>query len=150
MLPPPVHSVAVIVSAIIGVIIGATWYSPALFGSTWMKLAGIKLTPQQIKAAKKKGMGKSFALQFLGSLVMAFVLSALVNWVDAQTFGEGAAVAFWIWIGFILPVYLPSVLWEGKSWQLYLWTTTRATRRTAILKLRLIATCSLKKNQMKL
>lgn len=119
MLPPSINPLAVIVSAVIGVVIGSFWYSPALFGTAWLKLSGIRMTPQKIRAAKKKGMGKSFALQFVGSLVMAFVLSALVNWVDAQTFGQGAAVAFWIWIGFILPVYLPSVLWEGKSWQLY-------------------------------
>ncbi|MEK6964287.1 MAG: DUF1761 domain-containing protein [Nanoarchaeota archaeon] len=117
MLPPPIHSLAVIVSAIVGMIIGGAWYSPALFGNDWMKLSGI--TPQRAKAAQKKGMGKSYALTFLGTIIMAFILSAIVKWVDAQTFGQGAAVAFWLWIGLILPVHLNSVLWEGKSWKLY-------------------------------
>ncbi len=117
MLPPSVNSLAIIVSAALGMIIGGSWYSPTFFGNAWVKLAGI--TPRQAREAQKKGMGKSYALMFLGTLIMAFVLSAIVKWVDAQTFGEGAAVAFWIWIGFILPVHLGSVLWEGKSWKLY-------------------------------
>ncbi len=117
MLPPPVNPLAIIVSAVIGMIIGGTWYSPALFGSAWTKLAGI--TPGQIRAAKKKGMGKNYALQFIGTLILAFVLSAVVNWADAHTFGQGASVGFWLWIGFILPIHLSSVLWQGKSWKLY-------------------------------
>lgn len=116
MLPPPINAWAVIISAIISMVIGGFWYSPTLFGNAWMKLS--RITPKRAKSAKKS-MGKSYALMFLGTLVMAFVLSAIVKWVDAQTFGEGAAVAFWLWIGFILPLHLGGVLWEGKSWKMY-------------------------------
>ena len=35
---PTINYIAVLVSAVIGMAIGALWYSPLLFGKIWMKL----------------------------------------------------------------------------------------------------------------
>jgi len=105
------------VTAIISMAIGAFWYSPMLFGKLWMTLSG--LSPQAMDEAKKKGMAKKYVLAFVGTLVMSRVLACVIGYANAATLGAGLYVGFWTWLGFIAPVTLGGVLWEGKSWKLW-------------------------------
>ncbi len=117
----PVNYLAVLVAAVASMIIGSLWYGP-LFGKPWMALIG--MTPEKIAAAKGKGMTMSYALMFVGSLVMSFVLAHSLIFASAYTNTTGAIagmmVGFWSWLGFVAPVTLGSVLWENKSWNLWL------------------------------
>ena len=107
---------AVLVAAIISMVLGGLWYGP-LFGKAWMKLIG--MSDDDLKKAKEKGMGKSYLLMFIGSLVMAFVLAHIIQAFGAETWQMGLAAGFWSWLGFIATRSLSSVLWENKSWNLY-------------------------------
>ena len=66
-------------------------------------------------------MMRSYAIMFIGSLLMAFVLAHSIVFASTymQASGISAALqaALWNWIGFIAPVSIGSVLWEGKSWK---------------------------------
>jgi len=112
-----VNYLAVLVAAIASMALGALWYSPRLFGKMWMSLMGF--TEAHMAEAKKKGMGKSYAIMFVGSLLMAYVLSHWIDATSSSTVGAGFQAGFWAWLGFIAPVTLGSVLWEGKSWKLW-------------------------------
>jgi len=83
--------------------VGFIWYGP-LFGKAWMKLTGKK------EMGDKKEMPKTYAILFVASMVTAYVLSVL---------GGSMQTAFWVWLGFQATVLLHSVLFEGKSWNLY-------------------------------
>ncbi len=109
---------AVLVSAIVSFIIGGLWYSPLLFGNAWMKLGGFNNKDKD--KAKKKGMGKLYFATFIGSLVVAYILAHFVIYMGAFVFTDGMQTGFWIWLGFIAPVLLGSVLWEGKPIKYYL------------------------------
>ncbi len=116
----PINYVAVGGAAFASMVIGFLWYGP-IFGKKWMALSGI--TKEQIVASKKKGMAKQYALMFVGSLIMAYVLAHA--FVFASTYMKvsgvmaGLSVGFWNWLGFIAPVTLGIVLWEGKPWKLW-------------------------------
>lgn len=116
----PVNYMAVFAAAVASMILGFLWYGPFL-GKMWIKESGF--SKEKIEAAKKKGMAMSYGLMFLGSLFMAFVLSHAL--VFAQTYmktsgiSSGLTTGFWNWLGFVAPVTLGSVLWEGKSWKLW-------------------------------
>ena len=116
----PINLVTVLCAAIANFVLGFLWYGP-LFGKQWMKLMGI--TKQQVEKAKKKGMAKEMILQFLASLVMAFVLAHALTFASAYLDVTGASAGlqagFWNWLGFIATVSLGCVLWEGKSWKLW-------------------------------
>ncbi|HLC53269.1 MAG TPA: DUF1761 domain-containing protein [Candidatus Nanoarchaeia archaeon] len=112
----------VLVAVIAQMIIGGFWYSPAGFGKQWMKLSG--MTKKQLAKAKKKGMGKSYLLAFIGSLMTAYVLAHFVVYVTAQTLSDGIQLGFWLWLGFVAPITLGMVLWEGKSWKLWILNNT--------------------------
>lgn len=111
-----INYLAVLAAAVANMVIGFLWYGP-VFGKIWVKLMGF--TPEKMEEMKKKPMGKSYAIMFISSLVMAYVLAYFLAALDvSDTFGAVQFV-FWAWLGFIATVVVSTVLWEGKSWQLY-------------------------------
>ena len=112
-----VNYLAVFVSAIVSMILGSLWYSPLLFGNAWMKLSGAK---KDMNKAKAKGMIGSYLAMFIGVLLTAFILAHFVQYVTASSFFEGMQAGVWLWLGFIAPVLLGSMLWEGKPFRYYL------------------------------
>lgn len=108
---------AVLVAAIAGTVVGFLWYGP-LFGKPWAEMMGF--TPDKMTEAKKKGMTTAYTVNFIGALVMAYVLSRSLAERFIASSGPAIVLAFWIWLGFIAFVILGAVLWEGKPIKLYL------------------------------
>lgn len=116
-----VNYIAVFVSAFLSMILGTIWYGP-LFGKPWMKMMGIK--KEDMNGVSSSEMGKLYGIQFLGSVIMAFVLAhSLVfakSYLSLSGVQAGLQSGFWNWLGFIAPVTLGSVLWERRPWKLWL------------------------------
>ncbi len=116
-----INYLAVLVSAVVSMVLGSLWYGP-LFGKRWMALSGIN--PDMMNDPKAKAaMGKSYSIMFVGSLLMSYVLAHAIVFASAYLKVEGIAAGLmaglWNWMGFIAPVTLGTVLWEGKSWKLW-------------------------------
>lgn len=120
----PIDMLSVLVAAFAGMAVGFAWYGP-LFGKQWIVLMG--WTPAQIADGQKQMQGskafKTYALAFLGTVLMADVLAHVIFFSSAYYKQGGTSMglqgAFWSWLGFIVPVMLGKVLWEGKSWKLF-------------------------------
>jgi hypothetical protein len=116
-----VNYLAVLVSGIASMIIGGLWYGP-LFGKAWLRLSGI--SEEKINEVKQKGVTKSYLIMFIGSLVMAFVMAHSLefasNYLLITGVPAGLSGGFWNWLGFVAPVTLGSVLWDGKPWKLWM------------------------------
>ena len=110
---------AVAAAALAGMALGMLWYGP-VFGKKWQMLMGF--TEESVKSMPMKPM-TAMALGLVGQLVMAYVLWHSLAFANAyfQTSGviNGLMAGFWNWLGFIAPVTLGVVLWEGKSWALW-------------------------------
>ena len=115
-----INYLAVLVAAIASMVIGFIWYGP-LFGKMWMRMMGFD--KKKMDEAKKKGMGKTYALAFLTSLIMSYVLAHFVSYLQAMTIADGAILGFWLWIGFFATTQLGMVMWEGKPVKLYILNT---------------------------
>ena len=117
----PVNYFAVVLAAIAAMIIGYLWYGP-LFGKVWMQLSGKSMDMMNDPAMKKIAM-RGYAIQFVGSLLMAFVLShALIfagTYLNTSGISAGLQTGFWNWLGFVAPVTIGTVLWDGKPWKLW-------------------------------
>ncbi len=113
----PINYIAVVVAAVVAHFLGALWYSPALFGKKWMELNGF--TKQRIEDMKKKGMAKSYFVSFIASLVTSYVLANAIVHSGAAKMSCGLFLSFWCWLGFVAPVMLGGVLWEGKPFTLF-------------------------------
>jgi len=120
MIEVPVNYLAVVVAAVANMAVGFAWFGP-LFGKMWISMMG--WTAQHMEEAKKKSMAKTYAIAFVGSLLTAYVLSHLIvfaaSYMQTNGVSVGLSTAFWIWLGFVVPLLLSMVLWEGKPWKLY-------------------------------
>ena len=110
---------AVLVAAIASMVVGSVWYG-VLFRKSWMEMMG--LTPDSMKEMNMT-VNKAYLIQFIASLLMAYVLDHTLIYASAFTGASGLRaglmVGFWNWLGFIAPITLGVVLWEGKPWKLW-------------------------------
>jgi len=106
---------AVLVSAIASMVVVSIWYGP-LFGKMFMKAMcpDMDTWSEEKKAQMKKGMTMTYVWQFIASLVMFYVLAWLMGSLNQLTVMGGLTAAFWVWIGFVVPLKLGDALWGGK------------------------------------
>jgi hypothetical protein len=110
---------AVLASAVASMVVGSIWYGP-MFGKMFMAAMGMdKWSPEKQDAEKKK-MTKLYLGQFLASLVMFYVLAWLMGALGAKSPMSGVTVAFWVWLGFVVPVKFGDALWGGKMTMFWL------------------------------
>lgn len=116
-----VNWLAILLSVVWAMFVGSIWYGP-LFGKPWMKLMGFNKKDKA--GVSSSQMSKLYGIQFVASLVMAYVLAHSLEYASAYLNINGASaglsVGFWNWLGFVATVTLGKVLWEGKPWRLYL------------------------------
>ncbi len=111
---------AVLVSAIAVIVVSFVWYGP-LFGKAWMRMVGFdKATPEEMAQGKKKMPMNAF-IQFVAALVMAWVMAHGIIFANAFMGTSGAwggiMVGLMAWLGYVMPVSIGMVLWEGRSWK---------------------------------
>lgn len=119
----PINYWAVLVAALFNMVLGAIWFGP-LLGKQWA--AAADMTADRMREAQQKGMSLSYALMFVGSLLMAYVLVHSLIFANAYLGTSGALsgllVGLWTWVGFVLPVTIGVVLWDGKPWKYWIIT----------------------------
>ena len=113
-----INYMAVIVAALANYIIGSIWYG-VLFTKRWKTLSGIsemKLVPGFI------------VLGLVASFLMSYVLDhALIYasvYMKMNGMGAGLMCGFFNWLGFIAPVTLGVVMYQKKSWMLWILDNT--------------------------
>jgi len=83
-----INWLAVVAAAVSSFVVGAIWYSPALFGRVWQRETG--LTDEQLKAGNPaKIFGGAFVLSLLAAVVFAMFLGP----APALPFAVGAGLA---------------------------------------------------------
>lgn len=132
---------AVFAAAFSSLVVGFIWYNPKVFGTIWMNETG--MTEEK---AQKGNMLKIFGLTFVYSLMLAFIMSALVihqfgalgmiggpdfiatakpsyaafmaDYGDKfRTFQHGALHGFMSGLFLGLPIIAINSLFEQKSWK---------------------------------
>lgn len=119
----PVNYLAVLASAVLMMALGFLWYGP-LFGKTWSQLMRwSEMTPEKMKEMQKKAR-PAYAATFLGALVMSFVMSHTLifasTYLHESGISAGLQTGFWNWLGFVVPVTIGTVFWDGKPWKLWI------------------------------
>jgi surface polysaccharide O-acyltransferase-like enzyme len=111
------NPLAVIIAAIVEFVIGGVWYG-VLFSSQYIALS--KLTSEEIAAMQASGVGKTYALDFLGCLITAYVLGFFIRATDSRTVLDGIKIAFMAFLGFVLTTNFETVLFERRAPGLYI------------------------------
>lgn len=106
--------IGILAGAIIYMVVSWIWYMPQVFGKEFCALA--KVTCE----CKIEEMWKKLIGAFIGALIMAWVLSLVIDYVGAHNFIGGAVVGFLMWLGFAATIHFSGVLWENRPWKLFL------------------------------
>jgi hypothetical protein len=109
-----VNYLAVFLAGASSMVVGSIWYAQSVFGSTWAKLAKVKID----KNVGGDQMFKLLGLTFLASLVTAYVL-AHITYLSHQFFGnsfmqDAVTTAFWVWLGFTALRFWTHDMFEGR------------------------------------
>jgi hypothetical protein len=99
---------AIVVAAIAYWLLGAVWYGK-LFTNAWTDLEHI--TPEQIKSASPI---LPYVVALLLNLLIAYALSQVCLWRNANTAGRGAAVGVMTWIGIVGPITYTTYMFEMR------------------------------------
>lgn len=106
-----INHLAVFAAAVSNMIVGAIWFSPALFYEAWKTSAG--LSEEQVQAATPARM---YGLGFLAALVIAYNLAAFLG--DANTdLAWGTTAGFLTGFGFIGMMIMAIAAFEQRSWK---------------------------------
>ena len=92
-----INWIAVLVAAVVAFVLGAAWYSPALFARAWATAQGY--TPDKLKSMQA-GAPSAYAVSFVCFLVMATALAVLIGRLGMSGFMAGAGVGALVWLGF--------------------------------------------------
>lgn len=112
MLVMTVNWLAVFAATFAAMIVGALWYGP-LFGAVFMQATGMDTLSREETAQIKKNLGMVYFYQFIGTLVMMYVLAVLIKNLGMTSLKDGVVVAFLTWVGFVVPLKLSDCLWTG-------------------------------------
>lgn len=112
---------AIILATLSTMVVGSIWYTPKVFGNSWMKLVG--KTPKQLD---KNGM-RPILITVVVSLITAYVLAHMV-FLSNKFFGssylqDSVSTAFWLWLGLVAARMITHDAFEGRPAKLTLMNT---------------------------
>ncbi len=110
---PDLNWWAILAAGVSSFVVGAVWYSPALFGKIWQREAG--LTDEQLKAGNPaKIFGGAFVLSMVAAVVFAMFLG------PAPSLGLAVGAGFSAGLCWVAASFGINYLFERKSLALFL------------------------------
>ncbi len=103
----------ILVAALILWVLGALWFSPALFAKPWVAIVGRQM------GEKPKGVAWGMIASYIGDLLLAFVLLHIVIWSGADSVLDGLHIGLIAWLGFILATLYPQSIYEGRPFKYF-------------------------------
>ena len=105
-----INYLAVVVSAVVYWVIGALWFSPAVFGKIWMK--GIGKTQDQLKEGFSY---MAFVWSFIWSFIAAYGIARFLVWTGGNSIGDGFVIGLLAGISFVIAPFVINNLFERRS-----------------------------------
>ena len=120
----PISIPAVLTAGVVMFVIGFLFHGP-ICGKLWMKLANIKSTGKEklsdMTAQMVLNLLADFIMSFVVAMVYAFASTSTLPGVEKVGVACGMAIAFWLWLGFVVTGSAMDVIWMGKSRKLWLY-----------------------------
>lgn len=95
-----VNYLAVLLAGASTMIVGAIWYSKAVFGKTWADLAQVDLDRKMRSGELGWIMGSTFVASLITAYVLAHVAFLSNQFFDNSFMQDTLTTAFWLWLGF--------------------------------------------------
>ncbi|HEX9679169.1 MAG TPA: DUF1761 domain-containing protein [Candidatus Saccharimonadales bacterium] len=100
-------------AAVASMAVGSIWYAKSVFGTAWIKMAGVD--EKRAKTDAPMAMAGMFVLGLVMAYVLAHVSYLSANFFTDYSYQKAAVVSgFWVWLGFVLPVVASGSLFEQR------------------------------------
>lgn len=106
-----INFLAIAIATIIDFVFGAIWYGP-IFGKLWGKIHGFDKLSKAVQQEMMKQMGPLYGVQFAVTLLTNVILAIFISYVPGW---NAYALAAFIWLGFVVPAQVSSVLFGGTE-----------------------------------
>lgn len=103
---------AIVVCSVLAMVMGAVWYSMALFAKPWMKEIGKK-------ESELGGATAGYVIAMVANVVMTIVLASVVRQFSPASAVAGAGLGLAIWLGFIATTAGMNYAFSGRSLKLF-------------------------------
>jgi hypothetical protein len=115
-------NILAIIAASVAAFISAFLWSGPLFGRVRMRLANENGVGNNPPAPKVSQIFLNYVVFLVTAAVMAgiFALAFSSQIMGERTWYRGVVVAVWLWLGFIVTSSSIEVIWNGRSWKLWL------------------------------
>ena len=110
-----INYVAWIVAVVVYYAGGALWYSPVLFGNSWMQLVG--LTPEKMEAEKGNAW-KSYLTSFISALLIGYGMARVMAYLGVATLTGGIISGLFLWVSFVLTTMATNSSFAGRPLKL--------------------------------
>ena len=107
---------AVIIAGVVYFIIGGLWYS-VLFGKQWLEAINLKI--EDLNPPKPITMVVVFASGLLTAYILAHIVEYGITYTNYGGIAGGMTATFWVWLGGIALPGLHGVVYENRTWKLY-------------------------------
>jgi hypothetical protein len=97
-----INYLAVIVAGVAHMAVGLVWFSRRVFGQAW-----IDLTHQDLEPARAW-----LPVAAVGHVVIGLVLAILFQLAGVTTLLGGLAIAWLVWLGFVVTLEIGELVWE--------------------------------------
>ncbi len=106
------HVLSIAVAAVAAFVLGALWYSPALFGRAWV--AANSLTIEKIQEMRATAP-RAYTVSFLCNLAMAAALCVLLHRIGVVSWLTGAKLGALIGFGFAATIGLTGTVYSDRK-----------------------------------
>lgn len=124
----------VVAGTVVMFAVGAFWYSVP-FQKKWGEIHGFNKLSKAEQQALMKDMGATYAIQLAVTVVSAYVLA---HFLSLNVGLEFYKLAFFVWLGFVMPVQVSAVLFS-RTPKHYKWPQIAIMSGEALVRLMLAA-----------
>ncbi len=111
-----INYMLIILATVIQFILGVVWYSPLMFGKWWMQIMEMTGVSNEELQKMQKAMMPFYLVQIALTVLTTFVLAMFIHYLKMANVGFHAyGVAGWVWLGFIAPTQIASVIWANTK-----------------------------------
>ncbi len=115
-----VNYLALIAAVIVSMVIGFVYYMNPVIAKPWMKLMGYSKDDVRPSGSEMgKLYGTSAVLALVTSFVLYHVITMSIAYFNYSPVMTGITSAFWMWLGFMMPVQATDVLFGKKPFKLF-------------------------------
>lgn len=115
-----VNYLALIAAVIVSMVIGFVYYMNPVIAKPWMKLMGYSKDDVRPSGSEMgKLYGTSAVLALVTSFVLYHVITMSIAYFNYSPVMTGITSAFWMWLGFMMPVQATDVLFSKKPFKLF-------------------------------